>query len=116
MLQENVNTSSNLLEINLNSENLHTLSDDSSYREQQEEEYKNNQITEYKEELVIIETEIIILNNIIFNMVVCNKKSIINLNHVRSNIFNKNNCDTLMFQIKKLAERKIIIENAMCNL
>jgi hypothetical protein len=49
-------------------------------------------------------------------MVVCNKKSIINLNQVRSNIFNKNNFNTLMLQIKKLAERKIIIENAMCNL
>jgi hypothetical protein len=78
-----------------------------------EEEDINNQITEYKEELLMIETEIKIINNIIFNIKASNDKSIFNLNKFKTRIFNKKNCDTLLEQIKILSERKKMIENTI---
>ena len=74
----------------------------------EEEEDINNQITEYKEELLMIETEINILNNIVFNMMVSNKKHIFNMR-----FYNKNNCEPLISQIKKLSERKKRIETTI---
>jgi hypothetical protein len=71
------------------------------------------QITEYKKELIVIETEINILNNIIFNMIVYNKRNIFNLHKFNSHIYNKKNRDTLMIQIKKITDRKKIIETKM---
>ena len=76
----------------------------------EEEEDINNQITEYREELLMIETEVNILNNIILNMMVYNEKNTFILYKFKTRIYNKKNCDTLMAQIKKLSERKKIIE------
>lgn len=78
-----------------------------------EEEDINNQISEYKDELLMIETEINIINNIIFNIKASNGKSIFNLNKFKTRIFNKNSCDSLMCKIKILCERKKIIENTI---
>lgn len=80
---------------------------------EEEEEDINNQITEYKEELIMIETEIKIINNIIFNIKASNDKSIFNLNKFKTRVFNKKNCDTLVEQIKILSERKKMIENTI---
>lgn len=78
-----------------------------------EEEDINNQISEYKDELLMIETEINIINNIIFNIKASNGKSIFNLNKFKTRLFNKNSCDSLMCKIKNLCERKKIIENTI---
>jgi hypothetical protein len=79
----------------------------------EEEEDINNQITEYKEKLIMIETEIKIINNIIFNIKASNDKSIFNLNKFKTRLFNKKNCDTLVEQIKILSEKKKMIENTI---
>lgn len=107
LICKNDNKGNPLLEQNIGSD----LSEDEDNEE--DEEDIDNQITEYKEELVMIETEISILNNIIFNMIVSNKKSIFNLHRLKMRIFNKKNCDTLMSKIKILSERKKIIETTI---
>ena len=93
--------------------NVEYDSDEDDTEEEEEEEDINNQITEYKEELIMIETEIKIINNIIFNIKVSNEKSIFNLNKFKTHLFNKKNCDTLLDQIKMLSEKKKIIENTI---
>lgn len=86
------------------------LEEDDEEEDDEEEDDINNQITEYKEELVMIETEINILKNIIFNIKVYNEKSVFNFYKFKTRIYNKKNCDMLMAQIKRLSERKKIIE------
>jgi hypothetical protein len=61
----------------------------------------------------MIETEVNILNHIILNMMVYNEKNTFNLYKFKTRIYNKKNCDTLMSQIKKLSERKKIIETTI---
>ena len=61
----------------------------------------------------MIETEVNILNNIIFNMMVSNEKNIFNLHKFKMRLYNKKNCATLMCRIKKLTERKKIIETTI---
>jgi hypothetical protein len=114
------NNPDKLLEKPINFAEINNDKDDSSEEPADEDddgnesdEDINTQITEYKEELTMIETEINILNNIICNMMSSNKIFTFNLHKLKTHLYNKKNCDTLMNNIKKLTERKKILETTI---